>query len=148
MPGVAKKLAETLQRQHPKLNVGGYEAPDVSASAIEVDTALVERLNQSGADVIWVGLGSPKQDLWMYAYRPHLKATLLVGVGAAFDFIAGTKQQAPRWMMRMGLEWLFRLVSEPRRLWKRYLVYNSRFVYAIAAEKLTTAVRRRAAPTE
>ncbi len=135
-PGVAEKLAQVLQAKFPGMVIAGQEAPNVSQHALEVDPQLVERLNASGAQVIWVGLGSPKQDIWMDVYRPHLRAPLLIGVGAAFDFITGTKQQAPRWMMRAGLEWLFRLVTEPRRLWKRYLVYNTRFVCAILIDRM------------
>lgn len=143
-PGVAEKLGEVLQAKYPGIEIAGHEAPAVSAS-VEVDPALVERLNASDAQIIWVGLGSPKQDIWMDVYRPHLRAPLLIGVGAAFDFLTGTKQQAPRWMMRAGLEWLFRLVSEPRRLWKRYLVYNTRFVCAILIDRIRTGLKPRAA---
>jgi N-acetylglucosaminyldiphosphoundecaprenol N-acetyl-beta-D-mannosaminyltransferase len=125
----------------------GHEAPDVGNdhSQMTIDPALVERLNASGADIIWVGLGAPKQDVWMELYRPVLNATLLVGVGAAFDFIAGTKKQAPQWMQQNGLEWLFRLVSEPRRLWKRYLVYNTLFIYAILQWRIEKMFKQRSA---
>lgn len=145
-PGVGEKLAQVLQSKYPGIEIAGFEAPAVSSSG-EVDPQLVERLNASGAQVVWVGLGSPKQDLWMDVYRAHLRAPLLVGVGAAFDFLTGTKKQAPRWMMRAGLEWLFRLVSEPRRLWKRYLVYNTRFVCAILIDRIRTGLQQRADST-
>ena len=141
-PGVAEKLIAVLVDKYPGIGIAGHEAPNVS-QPLKINTELVERLNASGADVIWVGLGSPKQDLWMDVYRPALNAPLLVGVGAAFDFIAGVKPQAPRWMMRAGLEWLFRLITEPRRLWKRYLVYNTRFIYAI----LISRIRRNVSAT-
>ena len=81
-------------------------------------------------------MGSPKQDLWMHLYRPVLKAPLLIGIGAAFDFLSGTKIQAPKWMQKRGLEWLFRLYQEPRRLGKRYLVYNAKFVAAVLKNRL------------
>jgi N-acetylglucosaminyldiphosphoundecaprenol N-acetyl-beta-D-mannosaminyltransferase len=145
-PGVAEKLAQVLQVKYPGIEIAGFEAPAVSAS-VALDAQLVERLNASGAQLIWVGLGSPKQDIWMDVYRPHLRAPLLVGVGAAFDFLTGTKKQAPRWIMRAGLEWLFRLVTEPRRLWKRYLVYNSRFVCAILIDRIRTSLKQRAVST-
>ncbi|MEP7290563.1 MAG: WecB/TagA/CpsF family glycosyltransferase [Chloroflexota bacterium] len=147
-PGVAEKLGAALQGKYPQIKIAGHEAPQVSAAVLPIDVRLVERLNASGADVIWVGLGSPKQDIWMDVYRPALNASLLIGVGAAFDFIAGIKPQAPRWMMRSGLEWAFRLITEPRRLWKRYLVYNSRFVYALVLNGLRSRLEQRASSGE
>ena len=110
------------------------DAYDELDRGVAVDPAVVERLNDSGADVIWVGLGSPKQDIWMMRYRPVLRAPLLIGVGAAFDMLAGVKSQAPRWMQRSGLEWVFRLAQEPRRLGRRYLVYNPLFVWHVLRE--------------
>ena len=88
---------------------------------------LGRRADDLGADVVWVGMGTPKQDLLVHRMAAIGDQTF-VAIGAAFDFIAGTKSQAPRWMMRLGIEWLYRLVTEPRRLWKRYLVYNAKFV--------------------
>jgi N-acetylglucosaminyldiphosphoundecaprenol N-acetyl-beta-D-mannosaminyltransferase len=88
-------------------------------------------INASGADLVWVGLGTPKQDFWVSRHRPLLTAAALIAVGAAFDFHAGLLRQAPRWMQRNGLEWLFRLLQEPRRLGYRYLVYNPAFVLSI-----------------
>ncbi|MCW3024591.1 MAG: glycosyl transferase, WecB/TagA/CpsF family, partial [Solirubrobacterales bacterium] len=85
-------------------------------------------INASGAAVVWVGTGQPKQEKWMLKMRPRLSAPLLVGVGAAFDFHAGLVPQAPRWMQRNGLEWVYRLIREPRRLWRRYARYNPRFL--------------------
>jgi N-acetylglucosaminyldiphosphoundecaprenol N-acetyl-beta-D-mannosaminyltransferase len=94
----------------------------------------VERINDSGADLVWVGLGAPKQERWMYRHRSSLRAPVLLGVGAAFDFHAGLKKQAPRWLQRSGFEWLFRLLTEPRRLWRRYLRNNPAFVWNIALQ--------------
>ena len=91
-------------------------------------------IDDSGAQVVWVGTGQPKQELWMHRVRPHLRAPLLVGVGAAFDFHAGLVPQAPPWMGRHGLEWTYRLAREPRRLWRRYARYNPRFVAGFAAQ--------------
>jgi N-acetylglucosaminyldiphosphoundecaprenol N-acetyl-beta-D-mannosaminyltransferase len=88
-------------------------------------------INDTAPDIVWVGLSTPKQEQWMAAHTDRLTAPVLIGVGAAFDFHAGLKKQAPRWMQRGGLEWLFRLVSEPGRLWKRYLINNPKFVFDI-----------------
>jgi N-acetylglucosaminyldiphosphoundecaprenol N-acetyl-beta-D-mannosaminyltransferase len=125
--GVAARLADTLRATIPALEVAGTCAPQVEIGDTP-DVTLTDTLNSANANIIWVGFGSPKQDLWMSVYRPVLRAPLLIGVGAAFDFLSGAKAQAPRWMQRSGLEWAFRLGSEPRRLWRRYLVYNPRFV--------------------
>lgn len=137
LPGVPEALAAELSARFPGIHIAGIFSPPVGEVGTQPDPAVVERLNASGAAVVWVGLGSPKQDLWMALYRPVLTAPLLIGVGAAFDFIAGTKAQAPHWMRRSGLEWLFRLAQEPRRLAKRYLVYNARFVGAAIRSLLT-----------
>jgi len=91
-------------------------------------------IDASGAQVVWVGVGVPKQEKWMAAMRPRLRAPVLVGVGAAFDFHAGLVPQAPGWMQRSGLEWLFRLSREPRRLWRRYARHNPRFVLGFARQ--------------
>lgn len=134
LPGVAEQLVERLQAKNPSLHVAGTFSPPVQTVGSTPDPAVVDQLNRSGADVIWVGLGSPKQDLWMQRYRPVLHAPLLIGVGAAFDMLAGIKAQAPRWMQRSGIEWLFRLAQEPRRLGRRYLVYNPLFVWHVLRE--------------
>jgi len=136
LPGVPEKLAATLGQKFPGIQIAGIFSPPMAEVGLQPDSTLVEQLNQSGASVIWVGLGSPKQDLWMHLYRPVLTAPLLIGVGAAFDFLSGTKSQAPKWMQSSGLEWLFRLFQEPRRLWKRYLVYNTAFVMAVIKSRL------------
>ena len=103
----------------------------------EEEDAVAAEINRSGADVVWVGIGVPKQEKWMARdARPRLDAPVLVGVGAAFDFHAGLVPQAPAWMQRLGLEWAFRLAQEPRRLWRRYLRYNPRFVVGFARQYL------------
>ncbi len=127
-PGVPEKLAEQLRAKFPGLQIAGVESPPFRPLTPAEDAAACERINASGADVVWVGLGSPKQDLWMSDHASRLRVPALVGVGAAFDFFTGRVRQAPRWMRENGLEWLFRLVAEPRRLWFRYLVYNPWFV--------------------
>jgi N-acetylglucosaminyldiphosphoundecaprenol N-acetyl-beta-D-mannosaminyltransferase len=131
MPDVAEKLSQKLQEAFPKIEIiGAQSLPELSLE-IEVNFELVEQLNQIKANVLWISLGSPKQEIWMAAYRPYLTIPLMIGVGAAFDFLAGTKPQAPNWMRRNGLEWLFRLLNEPKRLGKRYFVYNSRFLWKL-----------------
>lgn len=130
-PSVAERLAANLQKRFDGLQVAGIYSPPIAPLEKLPDAITIARLNTSRADVVWVGLGSPKQDLWMQHYRPFLDAPLLIGVGAAFDFHAGHKRQAPRWMQRHGLEWLFRLRQEPRRLWRRYLIGNTRFVWQV-----------------
>jgi N-acetylglucosaminyldiphosphoundecaprenol N-acetyl-beta-D-mannosaminyltransferase len=100
------------------------------------DHGTADAINRAGADVLWVGLGAPKQELWMWKMRPQLEPPVLVGVGAAFDFHAGDVRQAPRWMQGAGLEWAFRLSQEPGRLWRRYLIDNSWFVFELLCQKL------------
>jgi N-acetylglucosaminyldiphosphoundecaprenol N-acetyl-beta-D-mannosaminyltransferase len=136
LSGIADKLVDMLKARFPALAIAGAYSPPVTDVDVVPDPNVVERLNSSHADVIWVGLGSPKQDLWMALYRPVLTAPVLVGVGAAFDFLSGAKQQAPRWMQQHGLEWLFRLGSEPKRLWRRYILYNPRFVWQVVRQTL------------
>lgn len=133
-PGVAETVATTLGRRFPGLRVVGTDAPPFRPPTAEEDEAAVERINAARPDVVWVGLGCPRQERWMAAHREQLDAAVLIGVGAAFDFHAGRVPQAPRWLMRMGLEWLFRLLQEPRRLWRRYLLYNPLFVALLALE--------------
>jgi N-acetylglucosaminyldiphosphoundecaprenol N-acetyl-beta-D-mannosaminyltransferase len=128
LPGIPEKLSQALQARFPGLSVVGVHSPEGDVLSNVPQTSTTELLNNACADVIWVGLGSPKQDLWMSAYRQYLNAPLIIGVGAAFDFLSGTKSQAPGWMQRSGLEWFFRLTREPHRLWKRYLVYNLLFL--------------------
>jgi len=101
----------------------------------EEDSILVKRINQSGAKILFVGLGCPKQEIWMSEHREKIKGVML-GVGAAFDFHAGSKPQAPDWMQNIGLEWFFRLLTEPRRLWKRYLYHSPRFIVLAIADLL------------
>lgn len=128
------RLSDKLRASHPGLSiVGGYSPPYRALSEAE-QTAIGAEINAAGADVVWVGIGVPKQEKWMAEMRPRLQAPLLIGVGAAFDFHAGLIAQAPRWMQDRGLEWLFRLSREPSRLWRRYLRYNPRFVVALACQ--------------
>jgi N-acetylglucosaminyldiphosphoundecaprenol N-acetyl-beta-D-mannosaminyltransferase len=114
----------------------GTCSPPFRQLSHEEDATIVRKINEANPDIVWVGLGAPKQEQWMAAHLCRVKAPVLIGVGAAFDFHAGVKRQAPRWMQRSGLEWLFRLASEPRRLWRRYLINNPWFILSIFAQSL------------
>ncbi|HEV2813934.1 MAG TPA: WecB/TagA/CpsF family glycosyltransferase [Solirubrobacteraceae bacterium] len=139
--GALVELALKLRRRYPGLKiVGGYSPPYRPLTDEERDW-VVEDVNRSKADVVWVGTGQPKQEIWMREMRPVLDAPMLVGVGAAFDFHAGLVPQAPSWMQNVGLEWVYRLSKEPRRLWRRYARYNPRFVAGFARQY--THARRR-----
>jgi N-acetylglucosaminyldiphosphoundecaprenol N-acetyl-beta-D-mannosaminyltransferase len=127
--GVADELAAKLKLKYPGLQVVGTFCPPFRPMTEQEDAALIAQINQSGANILWVGLSTPKQEYWMSRHLGHVDASVMIGVGAAFDFHAGRKKQAPRWMQRTGLEWLFRLATEPRRLARRYLTNNPLFVY-------------------
>jgi N-acetylglucosaminyldiphosphoundecaprenol N-acetyl-beta-D-mannosaminyltransferase len=132
--GALVQLALNLRQRFPGVKiVGGYSPPFRDLSEEEED-AIVAEMNHSRADVVWIGVGAPKQEKWMAAMRERLDAPVLVGVGAAFDFHAGLVPQAPMWMQSAGLEWTFRLAHEPRRLWRRYARYNPRFVASFARQ--------------
>jgi len=138
-PDVVEKMRENLLKQYPSLKIAGYESPPFRPLTPEEDEQMVQRVNASGAGVVFIGLGCPKQDLFAYDHRDRIQA-VQVCVGAAFDFHAGTLPQAPGWMQRRGLEWFFRFTQEPRRLWRRYLVTNTIFL-----AKLFAAMCRRPA---
>jgi len=129
--GVSEQLAKQLFKRFPTLKIVGYDSPPFRPLTPEEDQIAIDRINASGADIVWVGLGAPKQELWMAEHLGKINAPVMIGVGAAFDFHAGLKPQAHPWMQRSGLEWLFRLVTEPRRLWKRYLVNNPLFLILV-----------------
>jgi N-acetylglucosaminyldiphosphoundecaprenol N-acetyl-beta-D-mannosaminyltransferase len=133
--GVAERLSSILRERYG-VRVAGCLSPPFRPLSRAEDDAMVEQINAARPDVLWVGLSTPKQERWMYDHRHALEIPAGVGVGAAFDFVSGTKRAAPLWMQERGLEWLFRLASEPRRLWRRYLVGGSRFVYWVALERL------------
>jgi N-acetylglucosaminyldiphosphoundecaprenol N-acetyl-beta-D-mannosaminyltransferase len=141
-PGVAEKLASRLQARFPGLRVAGVYSPPFHALTPEEEEAGVERINAATPDIVWVGMSTPKQERWMSEHRGRLNAPVLIGVGAAFDFHAGLKRQAPRWMQQSGLEWLFRLVMEPRRLWRRYLINNPWFLWLVLLQALGKGPRR------
>jgi len=141
--GVADRLSERLRARFPGLEVvGTYTPPFRPLSELE-EAELARRIAAAAPDILWVGLSTPKQERWMAEHVGRLHVPVMIGVGAAFDFHAGLKRQAPRWMQRAGLEWLFRLGTEPRRLWRRYLTNNPRFVWQIAKQLLRQHARRR-----
>jgi N-acetylglucosaminyldiphosphoundecaprenol N-acetyl-beta-D-mannosaminyltransferase len=144
-PEVAEKLQANLRAKYPQLKIAGYESPPFRPLAAEEDEQVVERINSSGAGLVFIGLGCPKQDIFAFEHRNRINAVQLC-VGAAFDFHAGMKKSAPGWMQQHGLEWLFRLLQEPRRLWKRYLITNTLFVWMVVrawlAAKATRIVRK------
>jgi N-acetylglucosaminyldiphosphoundecaprenol N-acetyl-beta-D-mannosaminyltransferase len=131
-PGVAEELAGRLAGRFSGLEVAGTMSPPFGAVSDDEDERTVAEINATGADIVWVGLSTPKQERWMASHRDRLTAPVLIGVGAAFDMHAGRLPQAPRWVQGAGLEWAYRLYREPRRLWRRYLSNNPAFVTAIA----------------
>lgn len=130
-PDVLELLEQNLKTKFPGLKVVERISPPFRDLTDAEEQQMATRINAALPDVVWVGLGTPKQDLWMGEFREKLKAPVLIAVGAAFNFHAGRLAQAPVWMQRTGLEWLYRLLREPRRLWKRYLVGNPRFLWLL-----------------
>lgn len=132
-PETLSRLEKNLHRQFPDLRIAGSYSPPFRALSEKEDAAIVDMINRSGAGVVWVGLGCPKQEAWMRDHRGRINA-VMIGVGAAFDFHAGVVKRAPLWMQRRGLEWLYRLMQDPRRLAKRYLVTNTVFILGVLKE--------------
>jgi N-acetylglucosaminyldiphosphoundecaprenol N-acetyl-beta-D-mannosaminyltransferase len=128
-PDTLERLQARIKATFPDLQIAGAYSPPYRTLTDEEDQAAVELMNRSGATTIWISLGCPKQEVWMAEHRGRIKG-VLVGVGAAFGFHAGTTKRAPKWMQRLSLEWLHRLLSEPGRLWKRYLSTNTIFIFA------------------
>jgi N-acetylglucosaminyldiphosphoundecaprenol N-acetyl-beta-D-mannosaminyltransferase len=141
--GALVQLALNLRQRYPGVRIVGGYSPPFRALTDEERDRVVDDVNACGADVVWVGIGQPKQEKWMAQFRDRLETPVLVGVGAAFDFHAGLVPQAPEWMQRMGLEWLYRLAHEPRRLWRRYLRYNPRFISGFARQYTRSRLLRR-----
>ncbi|MGR9194391.1 WecB/TagA/CpsF family glycosyltransferase [Rhizobium leguminosarum] len=131
-----EQLQAHLLAKFPQARIVGSYAPPFRKLSTREETDIADRLNRSGADIIWVGLSSPKQELWMAHMRDSLEASMLIGVGAAFDFHAGLKRQAPRFIQRSGFEWAFRLLCEPRRLWRRYALVVPTFISLTAFQRL------------
>lgn len=121
-------LREKLTAQYPSLAIAGMTSPPFRELRPEEDAEEIRKINASGADIIWVGLGAPKQEVWMYEHRDKVNG-VMIGVGAGFDYHAGNIKRAPMWMQRMSLEWLYRLLQDPKRLFRRYFVTNTRYLW-------------------
>lgn len=141
-PDTLLALQEQLLLATPELNVAYSHSPPFRPLTPSEENEVCREINSSGARILFVGLGCPKQEFWMSAHRNSLHCVML-GVGAAFDFIANKKNQAPRWMQKIGLEWLHRLLSEPRRLWRRYATHNTMFLYLVSAQILRKSLGSR-----
>ena len=133
-PHGSELLEERLIERFPGLRIVGRSSPPFRPLTAQEDEHELELINRSGAAIVWVGTGQPRQEQWMHRMRPRLSPPMLVGVGAAFDFHSGLVPQAPAWMQRNGLEWTYRLAREPRRLWRRYARYNPMFVAGFARQ--------------
>jgi N-acetylglucosaminyldiphosphoundecaprenol N-acetyl-beta-D-mannosaminyltransferase len=134
--GVPEKLVARLTQQFCGLQIAGLRSPPFRRLSNEEDERLIRAINRTEPDIVWVGLSTPKQEYWMYQHLGRITAPVMIGVGAAFDFHGGVKRQAPRWMQKSGLEWSFRLLMEPQRLWRRYLVNNPLFLWLVLLEAL------------
>jgi N-acetylglucosaminyldiphosphoundecaprenol N-acetyl-beta-D-mannosaminyltransferase len=126
-PSILNRLAENLQNDYPNLQIVYQYSPPFRSLTEDDDRQIIDAINASGTRILFVGLGCPKQERWMAEHKGRVQAVML-GVGAAFDLYAGAKRMAPSWLQKAGLEWLFRLFQEPRRLWRRYLYHNPRFI--------------------
>lgn len=136
------KLIKNIKTLYPKTKIAGFYAPPFKPLTEKEDKRVIEMINNIAPDVLWVGLGCPKQELWMYDHSKKLNTPVMVGVGAAFDFLAGVKPQAPRWVGDNGFEWLFRLITEPKRLWCRYLVNYPLFVHYVLIDLISKSYSR------
>lgn len=127
-PQTLEKLESELKRRYPNLKIAGMYSPPFRKLTQEEDIEVVERINKTKPDFVWIGLGAPKQEIWMAKHQGLVKG-LMLGVGAGFDYHAGNRKRAPQWMQRMNLEWLYRLLQDPKRLFKRYLCTNTSFIW-------------------
>jgi N-acetylglucosaminyldiphosphoundecaprenol N-acetyl-beta-D-mannosaminyltransferase len=140
---VLSNLKIKLEEKYPGIQIAGSISPPFRELSDQEDEEICKQISASGADILWVGLGSPKQELWMYNHQGKIDVPVMIGVGAAFDFLSGNKPQAPRWIQRSGLEWFYRFLQEPRRLWKRYLLGYPRFVVLIMIELFKKRILKR-----
>ncbi len=141
--GVPERIAARMRAKYPSVNIVGLESPPFRPLMDEDDRAAVDRINAARPDYVWVGLGTPKQDLWLAEHRGRLDASVLLAVGAAFDYLGGSRRRAPRALQRTGLEWLWRLASEPRRLGRRYTMLNLTFLWLLARDSVRSRFGRR-----
>ena len=134
-PPALEGMKQRLQQRHPQLKIAGLQAGRYTTVSSQEQARIAEEICASGAQIVFVGLGTPRQDIWLYEHR-DLISTPCIAVGAAFDYYAGLLKPPPAWMGRLGLQWLHRLAQDPKRLWRRYLLNNLRFMYEIARQKL------------
>ena len=127
-PETLKKMEKALREKYPAIQIAGMYSPPFRALSAEEDGAIVEKINEAAPDFVWVGLGAPKQEIWMHDRQGRVQG-LMVGVGAAFDYTAGNISRAPQWMQKHNLEWLYRLMQDPKRLFKRYFVTNTTYIF-------------------
>lgn len=129
-----QSMRKVIERDYPGMEIAGMYAPPFRTLTPQEDAEIVEKINNSRPDFIWVGLGAPKQEEWMYQHMGQLQG-VLIGVGAGFDYLAGYIKRAPHWMQKMSLEWLYRLLQDPRRLWRRYFTSNVKFICLTRMDK-------------
>ena len=127
-------MRQVLERDYPGIEIAGMYAPPFRETTQEEDEQIIQQINESRPDFIWVGLGAPKQEQWMYHHMGKLDG-VLIGVGAGFDYLAGYIKRAPRWMQKMSLEWVYRLLQDPKRLWRRYFTSNVKFICLTRMDK-------------
>jgi N-acetylglucosaminyldiphosphoundecaprenol N-acetyl-beta-D-mannosaminyltransferase len=135
-------VKQKLLHTYPDINITYACSPPFRALTVEEDAKVVDDINHANVDILFVGIGCPKQEYWMFEHKGRVNSVML-GVGAAYDFIAGSKRHAPRWVQKIGLEWFFRLCSEPKRLWMRYFFTNPRFIWYLAKQLLNNKLRGR-----
>ena len=127
-PETLEKMEKALREEYPDIQIAGMYSPPFRALSAEEDGVIVEKINEAAPDFVWVGLGAPKQEIWMHDHQGRVQG-LMVGVGAAFDYTAGNISRAPQWMQKHNLEWLYRLMQDPKRLFKRYFVTNTTYIF-------------------
>lgn len=133
---VVEKMKSNLLRKYPNIVVSGYYCPPFGPMEDEKENSLIcEKINLANPDVVWVSFGCPKQEKWIFNNKDQLNTAFVMGIGAVFQFYAGTIKRAPKWQQKIGFEWFYRLISEPRRLWRRYLLEGPRFFFYVISEK-------------
>lgn len=135
-PHIANELTMELKGKFPGLRVVGTYSPPLQPAGYREKNAVINHINEQRPHILWVGLGAPKQEIWMYDHKDNLNVSVTVGVGAAFDFLSGNIREAPRFIQKVGFEWLYRLLREPRRLWKRYVFGNAFFIVLVLLDML------------
>ncbi len=131
-----EKMLSQIKVSFPEVKIAGAVSPPFRRLTKDENRNYINQMNGAGPDIIWIGLGAPKQEIWMYENYKKLNRGVMIGIGAGFDYLAGNTQHAPEWMKKYALEWLYRLIQEPHRLWKRYLVTNSLFIWYLLLEFL------------